>query len=609
MNVYKFLKNPTTDIYFLPHITFDCETTNKSYGSSVVKDNRVVVTGAYRSDTNKTQLIHGGMAALASFIEQLELFEGFLVGQNIKFDLRWMQRYGLDLSKVVVWDTMIAEHVFYGNRPSSIPLHLGAIAKRYGFQGKEPFIDLCMQGGVCPSDMPTSLLERRVLYDVGVTEYIFRAQLQRAIEEDKLKTILTRCLFTPVLADIEQNGICLDADVVNREYSRAIHEKLEIQSALKEIADINWNSSKQRNELVYGELGFKELVHPRTKEPIRTEKGQQKSDVATLQQLTARTKKQKELQDLLKRHSIIEAQLSKTLSKFKDCIDNGDLLYAQFNQAITQTHRLSSSGTEYGVQFQNMPRIFKPCAKARIEGWHVMEADGAQLEFRVAAFLGQDEQAIYDILNGVDVHQRTADTITAAGQPTTRQEAKARTFLPLFGGRSGTEAEKAYNEEFKTRYSGVAKTQELWKIKAIKDKCLTIPSGLTFYFPNISAPRGKDGYIAEESNIFNYPIQSLATADIIPISVVYMWHEMKHQKLESFLINTVHDSVVGEIKPEEMEKINEIALQSFGNSCYNYLNTIYNIQFNVPLGCGIKIGSHWGTGKETSYTLETPYRN
>lgn len=604
MDVYEFLKNPTPDIYAKDHITFDCETTNKQFGSSVIEENTVVLTSSLYH--GEMESVWGGLGSLDKLISQVEDIDGFSVGHNIKFDLRWLARYGLDVSKVVVWDTMIAEHVFHGNRRGTVGVGLGAVAARYGLPSKEPYIDISMKGGVCPSELPTSLLLRRCEYDVWVTEEIFKKQYERAVKEGKLATILTRCLLTPVLADIETIGLQLDKEKVEEEYYRAQTEMHKINQALAEIADINWNSPKQVGELLYDELGFKELTD-RQKQPIRTASGRPKADVATIRALTARTKKQKEIQSMLSLQSVISAQLSKTLNKFKACVDAGDLLYAQFNQAITQTHRLSSTGTEYGVQFQNMPRIFKPCVKARNEGWQVCEADGAQLEFRVAAFLGQDKQAIHDIVNGTDIHQYTADTITSAGQETDRQTAKAHTFKPLFGGRSGTKAEKAYYAAFKEKYAGVARQQEEWKLEALMNKKFRIPSGLEFFFPNIRVPRNKDGYIPEESNIYNYPIQSFATADIIPIAIVYLWHNMKQAALESFIFNTVHDSVIVELKPEEKEKFTELALDAFGNSVYNYLKDVYNVEFNVPLGCGIKIGDNWGTGEEIGYDLPSPF--
>ncbi len=605
MDVYEFLKEPDPEVYRrLQYITLDCETTNRNYGDSTDSTNRVVLT-SYSVGSGTVHSVWGGVGKLDELIQLCES-DVFLVGHNIKFDLGWLARCGLDVSKVLVWDTMIAEHVIYGNRQGDKPINLDATAKRYGYPGKEPYVDLCMKGGVCPSDLPESLLQRRCEYDVGVTRGVFKKQLKLICEQDKLKTMLTRCLLTPVLADIESKGMCLDGDKVSKEYNRAIKEQAEIKNKLSTIADINWNSPLQVGEVIYDKLGFAELSG-RDGSPIRSSTGRRKADVGTIRSLKARNKIQREVQGLLDKRSIVEAQLSKTLNKFKECIDNDELLHAQFNQAITQTHRLSSNGKKYGVQFQNMPRIFKPCIKARNKGWLMGEADGAQLEFRVAAFLGQDAQAINDIVGGVDVHQYTADTITAAGQETDRQTAKAHTFKPLFGGRSGTKAEKAYYEAFKTKYAGVARTQERWKDQAIRDKKFRIPSGLEFFFPRIRASRSKDGYIPEESNIYNYPIQSFATADIIPVSIIYMWHEMHRQNLESFIVNTVHDSIIMEIKEEEIEKINQIALHSFGKSCYNYLNTVYNVQFNVPLGCGVKIGPNWGVGEEVGYDLPTPY--
>ena len=86
---------------------------------------------------------------------------------------------------------------------------------------------------------------------------------------------------------------------------------------------------------------------------------------------------------------------------------------------------------------QNMPRggtfPVKKVFVSRFEDGWIMEADFAQLEFRTAAFLAQDETAMREISTGFDVHAYTAKVITDAGQPTSRQEAKEHTFAPLFG--------------------------------------------------------------------------------------------------------------------------------------------------------------------------------
>lgn len=126
-------------------------------------------------------------------------------------------------------------------------------------------------------------------------------------------------------------------------------------------------------------------------------------------------------------------QVSKYLSTFvegiKTYVKNDDMLHPHFSQTNVVTGRLSCSEPN----FQNIPRgdklPIKRIIQSRFDNGEIIEMDFAQLEFRVAAFLSQDTQAISDILEGVDVHQNTADVIGCD-----RQEAKAHTFKPLYGG-------------------------------------------------------------------------------------------------------------------------------------------------------------------------------
>ena len=73
----------------------------------------------------------------------------------------------------------------------------------------------------------------------------------------------------------------------------------------------------------------------------------------------------------------------------------------------------------------------------------LVEIDFLQLEFETAVFLAQDKQGMEDIKNKIDVHQYTADIIGVS-----RQDAKAHTFKPLYGGVTGTEDEKRYYTKF-----------------------------------------------------------------------------------------------------------------------------------------------------------------
>ena len=98
--------------------------------------------------------------------------------------------------------------------------------------------------------------------------------------------------------------------------------------------------------------------------------------------------------------------------------------------------------------------------------WQDSEADFAQLEFRTAAYLSQDEVAIDEIKTGFDVHAYTASVISASGQSTTRQEAKAHTFAPLYGA-AGLEEQKQKQilPSFTKKYKGIA----LWHSRLAKE--------------------------------------------------------------------------------------------------------------------------------------------
>lgn len=103
-------------------------------------------------------------------------------------------------------------------------------------------------------------------------------------------------------------------------------------------------------------------------------------------------------------------------------------------------------------------------------------------------------------------------------------------------------------------------------------------------------------------------MQGFATADIIPIALTYMWHAMNDAGLRSFIVNTIHDSVVMEIHPEEVDQVREIGVKCFTECVYTYLKLVYNIDFNVPLGTGFKAGKYWTEGTEIVESIAPPYK-
>jgi DNA polymerase I-like protein with 3'-5' exonuclease and polymerase domains len=96
----------------------------------------------------------------------------------------------------------------------------------------------------------------------------------------------------------------------------------------------------------------------------------------------------------VKRLNAITSYLSSFVNGISVHTKSNGYLHATLSQHITATGRFSSKNPN----MQNMPRggtfPVKKVFVSRWEGGKILEADFAQLEFRAAAFLAQDEVAM-----------------------------------------------------------------------------------------------------------------------------------------------------------------------------------------------------------------------
>ena len=190
-----------------------------------------------------------------------------------------------------------------------------------------------------------------------------------------------------------------------------------------------------------------------------------------------------------------------------------------------------------------------------------------------------------DIKNKIDVHQYTADIIGVS-----RQDAKAHTFKPLYGGVTGTEDEKRYYSKFLEKYKDIKTWHEKLQSEAIRFKRIKLPTGREYSFPY--AERTPWGGSTYGTQIKNYPVQGFATADIVPLACINIYKLMKKKKVKSLLINTVHDSIIADVHPDEKYIMAEIFDEGTSNVIQS-LKEYYDIDFNVPLDTEIKIGYNW----------------
>ena len=292
----------------------------------------------------------------------------------------------------------------------------------------------------------------------------------------------------------------------------------------------------------------------------------------------------------VQRLSAIDTYLSSFVEGIRTHTKPDNRLHVRLLQHRTSTGRLSGADPN----MQNMPRggtfPVKKVFVSRWEGGKIMEADFAQLEFRVAAYLGQDKVAMDEVATGFDVHAYTAKVISDAGQPTSRQDAKAHTFAPLYGasGYGRTPAEAAYYRRFNDKYVGIAKWHKRLASEALETGRIATPSGREFSFPDVV--RRRNNTISHFTQIKNYPVQSFATADIVPIALLHIDKELND--LRSCIVNTVHDSIVIDVHPNEEQAVLEV-INNTNKKLKSIIDNRWNVDFNVPLLLEAKIGPNW----------------
>lgn len=604
-NLPKFIEFPNPEIYMGDnYVVLDLETTNKDKGSPYEGTNRLLLADWVRGASHPNYGRGRHRYHWGSEFEQSELLDDiaradFIVCHFTKFELGWLARCGMDLRHVLPYCTQIGEYVYAGNRQLPGGLGLDATAGRYGIGEKRHFIAACIEAGICPSELPPGELAAYCAQDVALTESIFLRQRETLRELGLLATAYSRNIVTPCLVDIESRGMCLDDGRVRAEHASYTERYSALLKAFENLTGgINPRSGKQMREYLYEKLKFEEATDHKGN-PLRTSGGkkgvpQPRTDKEVLPMLKATTPEQKEFKRLAMEIAKLKVPVQ-NLNKMVKVLDRGEsIIYASINQTVTDTHRFSSTGRRGGLQFHNFDRAFKPLFTARTTGSLIIEGDAPQLEFRAAGHLGNDSAARRAVVSGEDVHALTASILGV-----TRQNAKAHTFKPLYGGNSGSPKQKAYYKAFRKKYPDIYKTQKGWTLDVARDKYLRTATGLRFYWPNTRV--SPDGYISNTPSIFNYPVQSFATADVIPLTLVLVWHSIVDLGRDVFLVNTVHDSIVGECTEEKLEKYVECLVECFTSKIYDMLERLYGIRFSLPLGVGIKAGTHWGEGEERKY--------
>lgn len=389
-----------------------------------------------------------------------------------------------------------------------------------------------------------------------------------------------------VLADMELTGFKLDRERLRELDLYFTKEQSRLTDEITSLAgqDFNLNSPKQLGEILFEKLGLP--VQKKTKTGYSTN-----IDV---------------LEALQGTHPIIEKiieyrQVAKIKSTYVDGLiplisSKDDRIHSSFNQTVTATGRISSTDPN----LQNIPvkletgRRIRQAFISSGPDYTLVAADYSQIELRVLAHISADPTLIDSFVKRQDIHRRTAAEIFNVPMTKVtdeqRERAKAVNFGIIYGisdfGLSrnlkiSREEAKHYIDSYLDRYPKIKEYMEQivefgktnGYVKTLYNRRRNLPELMS---------RNYNTRSFGERIALNMPIQGTA-ADIIKLSMISVYNELKSKGLQSKLILQVHDELIIDAYKPELDIVIELLKNKMENV----------VDLSVPLIVEIATADNW----------------
>jgi DNA polymerase-1 len=508
------------------------------------------------------------------------------IGQNIKYDWMVLARNGIRLAGVS-FDTMLASYLL---NPSKRAHNLDQIALDFLGHKTITYADVAGKGkkAMLFSEVPVEKAVPYACEDADIT-LMARDALAPMLSDIGLKQLMedVEMPLVPVLMRMEMRGTGVHVDRL-RELSRSFAKQLDaLEGSIYGLADeqFNINSSQQLGRILFEKLQLP--VQKKTKK-----KTGYSTDVDVLNILA----EMHELPAFVLKHRT----LSKLKSTYTDALidlvhPETGRIHTSYNQTVTATGRLSSSDPN----LQNIPIRTEEGRKIRSafipqKGWHMLSADYSQVELRILAHYSDDQILIQSFLEDEDIHNRTAcEVFQITSEMITselRRQAKAINFGIIYGmsafGLSkqleiSQKMAKTYIDNYFARYQGVKQFMDHTIAQAHETKQTSTFLGRIRLLPDIASPNNIIRKAAERTAI-NTPIQGSA-ADLIKLAMIRVDRALAERKLQSAMLLTVHDEIVCEVPPEELETVTGLLKE--------IMEGIWELK--VPLKVNVAHGTNW----------------
>jgi DNA polymerase-1 len=506
-------------------------------------------------------------------------------GQNLKYDILVLKKYGVELTPVG-FDTMLASYVLNPEGKHN----LDDLAARHLGRQTTKFTELVGAGksAIHIFDVDPGKLSDYACQDADIALKLKKALLEKLDTTPELINVCEQLEFplVSVLAAMEHQGVSIDTAHLELTSETVNRELASLTTKIHEAAGETFNidSPKQLGNILFNVL--KLPAKKATKTGFSTNV-QILEDLAGIHPIASDLLEYRSLQKL--KTTYIEA-LPKMINP------RTGRLHTSFNQYVTATGRLSSSNPN----LQNIPirtTLGKEIRRAFIpsnEGNLLLSADYSQIELRIAAELSGDPMLIEAFRNREDIHSATARVIfdTDEVTPDMRRKAKEVNFGVLYGIQPfglaqrlgiGQKEAKAIIDTYMAKYPGMFSSLETTINQARENGYVTTLMGRRRYIADLTSTNANLRKAAERIAM-NTPIQGTA-ADIIKFAMCTVSRRMKEERLHSVMLLQVHDELLFETDNAEKERLKVL---------------VEECMIDAALKCGVRnvpIEVETGTGK------------
>lgn len=517
----------------------------------------------------------------------LEDEKALKVGQNLKFDMSLLARYGIEM-RGIAYDTMLESYVLdsVGGRHD-----MDSLADRYLSHKTITFEEIAGKGKN-QLTFNQIALEQAAPYaaeDADVTLQLHLAMWPQLKQSAELLTVFNEIEMPllPVLSHIERTGVLIDPAILSAHSQELAKRLAELEAQAHELAEEPFNlaSTKQLQAILYEKQKLPVLK--------KTPGGAPSTNEEVLAELALDYPLPKvilEYRGLAKLKTTYTDKLPLMINPVSGRV------HTSYHQAVTATGRLSSSDPN----LQNIPVRNEEGRRIRQafiapEGYRIVAADYSQIELRIMAHLSQDEGLLKAFAEGKDIHRATASEVfgvpldKVTGEQ--RRSAKAINFGLIYGmsafglarqlGIPRGEAQR-YMDLYFERYPGVLDYMERTRQQAAEQGYVSTLDGRRLYLPDVRSSNAMRRKAAERAAI-NAPMQGTA-ADIIKRAMIEVdaWLQGQEKPLVRAIMQ-VHDELVFEVHESVIEEASQRIRQLMEGS----------MTLAVPLKVDVGVGMNW----------------